>query len=119
MYDDQFAGSWGLMFLPIDGLIGILSNLPLAFGGPARQVTHRPMLFSKAGMLSRSIFAMCGRACQRDKTTWDRMRQIAGDWLPKPKILHPWPSDRFAVKYPRWKPYAGKPHVRLCAGGAQ
>jgi hypothetical protein len=24
-----------------------------------------------------------------------------------------------AVKYPRWEPYAGKPHVRICAGGAQ
>ena len=23
-----------------------------------------------------------------------------------------------AVTYPRWEPYAGKPHVRLCAGGA-
>jgi hypothetical protein len=21
--------------------------------------------------------------------------------------------------YPRWEPYAGKPHVRICAGGAQ
>ena len=21
--------------------------------------------------------------------------------------------------YPRWEPYAGKPHVRFCAGGAQ
>jgi hypothetical protein len=21
--------------------------------------------------------------------------------------------------YPRWEPYAGKPHVRLCAGGAR
>jgi hypothetical protein len=20
---------------------------------------------------------------------------------------------------PRWEPYAGKPHVRICAGGAQ
>ena len=26
---------------------------------------------------------------------------------------------RFAVKHPRWEPYAGKPHVRICAGGAQ
>jgi RNA-directed DNA polymerase len=56
---------------------------------------------------------------QRDKITWVRMRKIADDWLPKPKILHPWPEDRFAVKHPRWKPYAGKLHVRLCAGGAQ
>jgi hypothetical protein len=21
--------------------------------------------------------------------------------------------------YPRWEPYAGKPHVRICAGGAR
>jgi hypothetical protein len=25
----------------------------------------------------------------------------------------------FAVDHPRWEPYAGKPHVRFCAGGAQ
>ena len=22
-------------------------------------------------------------------------------------------------RYPRWEPYAGKPHVRVCAGGAR
>jgi RNA-directed DNA polymerase len=55
----------------------------------------------------------------RDRTTWERARKIADDWLPKPKILHPWPEDRFAVKHPRWEPYAGKLHVRFCAGGAQ
>ena len=38
---------------------------------------------------------------------------------PRPRILHPWPKRRFAVKHPRWEPYAGKPHVRFCAGGAQ
>jgi hypothetical protein len=26
---------------------------------------------------------------------------------------------RFAVTHPRWEPYAGKPLVRFCAGGAQ
>jgi group II intron reverse transcriptase/maturase len=56
---------------------------------------------------------------QRDKTTWERVRKIADDWLPRPKILHPWPSERFAVKHPRWEPDAGKPHVRICAGGVQ
>jgi RNA-directed DNA polymerase len=59
------------------------------------------------------------RRSHRDKTTWERARKIADDWLPKPKILHPWPEDRFAVKHPRWEPYAGKLHVRFCAGGAQ
>ena len=59
------------------------------------------------------------RRSQKDRMTWARMTQLADDWLPKPIILHPWPSDRFAVTHPRWEPYAGKPHVRFCAGGAQ
>jgi group II intron reverse transcriptase/maturase len=59
------------------------------------------------------------RRSQKDRMTWERMTQLVDDWLPKPIILHPWPSDRFAVTHPRWEPYAGKPPVRLCAGGAQ
>jgi hypothetical protein len=27
--------------------------------------------------------------------------------------------QRFAVTHPWWEPYAGKPHVRCCAGGGQ
>jgi group II intron reverse transcriptase/maturase len=59
------------------------------------------------------------RRGNKDKTIWQRMKKIADDWLPKPKILHPRPEVRFAVKHPTWKPYAGKLHVRFCAGGAQ
>lgn len=59
------------------------------------------------------------RRSQRDKTSWERIGKIADEWLPKPRILYPWPSERFAVKHPGWEPYAGKPHVRFCAGGAQ
>jgi RNA-directed DNA polymerase len=59
------------------------------------------------------------RRSQRDKTKWERIKKLADDWLPKPRILHPWPRDRFAVKHPRWEPYAGIPPVRFCAGGAQ
>jgi RNA-directed DNA polymerase len=59
------------------------------------------------------------RRSQRDRTTWERTKQLANDWLPQPRTLHPWPEQRFAVKYPRWEPYAGIPHVRICAGGAQ
>src|SRR5262245_20410004 len=58
------------------------------------------------------------RRGHKDRTTWNRMTQLANAWLPKPIILHPWPSERFAVIHPRWEPYAGKPHVRFCAGGA-
>ncbi len=59
------------------------------------------------------------RRSQKDGTSWDRIGRLANDWLPKPLTLHPWPSARFAVNHPRWEPYAGKPHVRFCAGGAQ
>ena len=59
------------------------------------------------------------RRGQKHRMTWTRMTQLVDAWLPKPTILHPWPSERFAVTHPRWEPYAGKPHVRFCAGGAQ
>ena len=53
------------------------------------------------------------RRSQKDGSTWARIEKLAHDFLPKPRILHPWPSERFAVKHPRWEPYAGKPHVRI------
>jgi RNA-directed DNA polymerase len=53
------------------------------------------------------------RRGQKDGSTWQRIEKLAADWLPKPKILHPWPRARFAVKHPRWEPYAGKPPVRI------
>jgi group II intron reverse transcriptase/maturase len=59
------------------------------------------------------------RRSQRDRTTWKRIARLAHDFLPKPRILHPWPERRFAVIHPRWEPYARIGHVRICAGGAQ
>jgi hypothetical protein len=59
------------------------------------------------------------RRGQRARLTWTRILKLANHWLPQPHILHPWPNRRFAVTHPRWEPYAGKPHVRFCAGGAQ
>jgi group II intron reverse transcriptase/maturase len=59
------------------------------------------------------------RRSQTDRTTWERIDDLAREFLPMPRVLHPWPSDRFAVRHPRREPYAGKPHVRICAGGAQ
>ena len=41
------------------------------------------------------------RRSQKDRLTWERMTKIADAWLPKPKILHPWPNQRFAVNHPR------------------
>ena len=41
------------------------------------------------------------RRSQRHGLLGTRMSQIADDWLPQPRILHPWPSTRFAVTHPR------------------
>jgi len=41
------------------------------------------------------------RRSQKSALTWSRMKKLADDWLPKPQILHPWPSQRFAVRHPR------------------
>ena len=58
------------------------------------------------------------RRSQKDRKAWPDMTKLVTQWLPRPRIQHPWPNQRFAVKYPRWKPDAGKSHVRFCAGGA-
>ena len=41
------------------------------------------------------------RRSQKDGVTWERMTKMANDWLPLPRVLHPLPSTRFAVKHPR------------------
>src|SRR5215203_5094341 len=59
------------------------------------------------------------RRSQKTALTWERLSKLADDWIPKPLILLPWPNQQFDRCHPRWEPYAGKPHVRFCAGGAQ
>jgi group II intron reverse transcriptase/maturase len=41
------------------------------------------------------------RRSQKDRFAWDRLTHLATEWLPSPRILHPWPDARFAVKHPR------------------
>jgi group II intron reverse transcriptase/maturase len=41
------------------------------------------------------------RRSQKDGFTWDRMTKLVAGWLPAPRILHPWPDRRFAVKHLR------------------
>jgi len=43
---------------------------------------------------------LCRRS-QRARLVWTRMAKLADEFLPKPQILHPWPSVRFAVRHPR------------------
>ena len=59
------------------------------------------------------------RRSQKDGMTSARMARIADAWLPRPRILHPWPERRFAVTHPRWEPSARIAPAGICAGGAR
>ena len=43
---------------------------------------------------------LCRRS-QRARVLWTRMTKLADEFLPPPRVLHPWPSVRFAVRHPR------------------
>ena len=38
------------------------------------------------------------RPSQKDRIAWERTRRLANRWLPRPRILHPWPGQRFDAK---------------------
>jgi hypothetical protein len=41
------------------------------------------------------------RRGQKRRINWERFRPIVEAWIPKPKILHPHPNQRFYAKHPR------------------
>ena len=45
--------------------------------------------FCDVGLWRRTLL----RRGKRDRTTWERMTRIADDHLPRPRIIHPWPSQ--------------------------
>jgi hypothetical protein len=38
------------------------------------------------------------RRSQKSRIPWTRMRRLADQWLPRPRILHPYPSQRLTVR---------------------
>ncbi|RWE53237.1 reverse transcriptase domain-containing protein [Mesorhizobium sp.] len=81
--------------------------------------TNGPALGAFRDRVTELWFRALRRRSQKDRTKWDRIRRIAGQWLPKPRILHPWPSARFAVIHPRSKVGAGclnRARPVLCGG---
>ena len=82
---------------------------------PTNGPTLTAFLFHVTNLWRRTL----RRRSQKDWTTRERAARLANDWLPKPRILHPWPDVRFAVRHPRWEPRAGIPLAWICAGGAR
>ena len=65
----------------------------------------------------RHWMATLRRRSQRTTVTWERMTRLEARWLPTPRILHPWPEQRFRRHHPRQEPSAVVPHAGICAGG--
>ena len=53
------------------------------------------------------------RRSQKARITWNLIKKLADDFIPQPRILHPWPHARFVVKRPRWVPSASIGHARI------
>jgi RNA-directed DNA polymerase len=41
------------------------------------------------------------RRSQRFKLNWERFGKLTLEWIPRARILHPYPEERFYAKYPR------------------
>jgi len=63
--------------------------------------TNFPALSAFRHHIRRLWLRTLRRRSQKDRLSWERITKLANDFLPQPKILHPWPSVRFAVTHPR------------------
>jgi group II intron reverse transcriptase/maturase len=44
---------------------------------------------------------LLSRRSQKGGQPWTGFAMLADHWLPRPRLLHPWPNQRFAVTHPR------------------
>jgi hypothetical protein len=45
--------------------------------------------------------AMLGRRSQRSRPSWKRIYPTFERWIPRPRVLHPYPDVRFDASHPR------------------
>jgi len=60
--------------------------------------TNIDALASFRTQVTRAWHTSLKRRSQRSRLTWERMGRLASAWLPAPKILHPWPEQRFDAR---------------------
>ena len=63
--------------------------------------TSSPHLEQFVRALQRIWMKVLRRRSQRGRFSWKRLMALADRYWPKPRIRHPWPGARFAVKHPR------------------
>ena len=73
-----------------------------------------------SGCIGEEMAVACMKAGATDYLMKDRLTRLSHAVSQAlDRIRQVEPSVRFDVTHPRWEPYAGKPHVRICAGGAR
>jgi RNA-directed DNA polymerase len=86
---------------PIDGqgrwLATVLRGHYAYFAVP----TNLPAVRTLRNHVKVHWFLSLRRRSQRYRLTWSRMNVIAAKHLPLPRVLHPWPEQRFLVSHPR------------------
>ena len=60
--------------------------------------TNIPRLNALRTQVARAWMHALRRRSQRHRITWSRMRTLDKRWLPAPRVLHPWPEERFFAK---------------------
>ena len=67
----------------------------------ARQTMSAPAITAFRHHLIERWLRAVRRRGQKHRLPWRRMKLIANRYLPYPRILHPWPEQRFLVTHPR------------------
>jgi RNA-directed DNA polymerase len=70
------------------------------FNYHAVPTNYRALVGFRDAVVRRWMWTLNRRSQRRSVWKWD-MRKLADEWLPKPKILHRWPNQRFAVRHSR------------------
>ena len=60
-----------------------------------------PRLSTFRREVSRTWWTTLRRRSQRGRWTWERTETLVNRFLPSPRVLHPYPWERFAAKHPR------------------
>ena len=77
-----------------------------------------PYLQQFVWRLRRIWIRVLRRRSQKDRSSWTWLLAISNKLWPKLRIVHPWPTTRFAVNHRRIGAVCVNAHVRIRAGGA-
>jgi RNA-directed DNA polymerase len=72
-------------------LRSVLTGHARYYGVPDNSPALMSFRFALVGLWIRTL----RRRSQKHRLPWKRMTDIARQWLPYPRICHPWPSERF------------------------